>query len=179
MGHDHKVTYTREESIAGIAANWRRRHGSAHKHTFNISEFVETTLRTHLKQKSLKIEFYDRDFKQDDPAYVVFDPVQPLVTLYVDRKIWNDAKSGKAYARFVVAHEVGHIVLHDHSAQAFSSDPSLQIRFAEKEHSAEWQANKFAQYFLLSDEAVVNTPPPKGGGFELRLKAGLVRLGRT
>ena len=25
----------------------------------------------------------------------------------------------------------------------------------------------------------VNTPPPKGGGFELRLKAGLVRLWRT
>jgi hypothetical protein len=25
----------------------------------------------------------------------------------------------------------------------------------------------------------VNTPPPKGGGFELRLKAGLVRLRRT
>ena len=28
-------------------------------------------------------------------------------------------------------------------------------------------------------EGVVNTPPPKGGGFELRLKAGLVRLWRT
>jgi len=25
----------------------------------------------------------------------------------------------------------------------------------------------------------VNTPPPKGGGFRLRLKAGLVRLRRT
>jgi hypothetical protein len=25
----------------------------------------------------------------------------------------------------------------------------------------------------------VNTPPPKGGGFKLRLKAGLVRLRRT
>ena len=27
--------------------------------------------------------------------------------------------------------------------------------------------------------AFVNAPPPKGGGFELRLKAGLVRLWRT
>jgi DNA-directed RNA polymerase subunit RPC12/RpoP len=55
----------------------------------------------------------------------------------------------------VVAHEVGHLVLHDYSAQAFSSDPSLQIRFAENEHSAEWQANKFADYFLLPDEVVL------------------------
>ena len=30
----------------------------------------------------------------------------------------------------------------------------------------------------LSDQDV-NTPPPKGGGFRLRLKAGLVRLRRT
>ena len=28
-------------------------------------------------------------------------------------------------------------------------------------------------------EIDVNTPPPKGGGFRLRLKAGLVRLRRT
>jgi Virulence factor BrkB len=32
---------------------------------------------------------------------------------------------------------------------------------------------------LWSANAGVNAPPPKGGGFELRLKAGLVRLRRT
>jgi Zn-dependent peptidase ImmA (M78 family) len=151
MTHDYKVTYTREESIAKTAANWRQRHNSLHKHTFDITEFVETMLRTHPKGKSLKIQFYDRNFKQDDPAYVTFKPV---VTLHIDRKIWNDAKSGDGYARFVIAHEIGHVVLHDHSAQAFSSDPSFQIRFAEDEHSAEWQANKFAEHFLLPDEIV-------------------------
>src|SRR5258708_1548045 len=30
-----------------------------------------------------------------------------------------------------------------------------------------------------SPYSTVNAPPPKGGGFELRLKAGLVRLRRT
>jgi hypothetical protein len=29
-------------------------------------------------------------------------------------------------------------------------------------------------YIELVNAAFVNTPPPKGGGFELRLKAGLV-----
>jgi hypothetical protein len=151
MAHDYRVTYTREESIARIAANWRQRHTNQHKHTFDITVFAETTLRTHPKGKSFEIEFYDRVFKQDDPAYVTFDPA---VTLHVDRKIWNDAKSGDGYARHVIAHEIGHIVLHDHSAQAFSSDPSLQVPYAEDEHSAEWQANKFAEYFLLPDEIV-------------------------
>ncbi len=66
------------------------------------------------------------------------------------------AKSGDDFARFVLAHEVGHIVLHDHSTQAFSSDPSLQLKFPENEHSAEWQANKFAEYFLLPDGIVLH-----------------------
>jgi transposase-like protein len=32
---------------------------------------------------------------------------------------------------------------------------------------------------LKAERDIVNAPPPKGGGFELRLKAGLVRLWRT
>jgi hypothetical protein len=32
---------------------------------------------------------------------------------------------------------------------------------------------------LNAIDQCVNTPPPKGGGFGLRLKAGLVRLRRT
>jgi hypothetical protein len=46
-------------------------------------------------------------------------------------------------------------------------------------------AERFAQNDIeinvladLTDQHV-NTPPPKGGGFRLRLKAGLVRLRRT
>ncbi len=34
------------------------------------------------------------------------------------------------------------------------------------------------QAFSYFQKAYVNTPPPKGGGFELRLEAGLVRHAR-
>jgi hypothetical protein len=89
MPHDHKVTYTTEDTLARIATNWRKRHGSENKYSFDITEFIETTLKSGLKGKSLKIEFYDRDFDQDDPAYVDFDPTKSLVTLWVDRQIWK------------------------------------------------------------------------------------------
>src|SRR5262249_25437440 len=102
------------------------------------------------KKGALKIEFYDREFKEDDPAFVSFDPL----TLNVDRKIWADAKAGEEYARYVIAHEVGHIVLHDHHAKSFSKDPSDQLRFADDGQSAEWQANTFARHFLLPDPVV-------------------------
>jgi Zn-dependent peptidase ImmA (M78 family) len=82
---------------------------------------------------------------------VTFNPC----TLHVDREIWELAELGEPEARFIIAHEVGHLVLHDHNAKAFSNDPNYQIKFAENEHSAEWQANIFAYYFLLPTHIVI------------------------
>jgi Zn-dependent peptidase ImmA (M78 family) len=145
MAMDHYVAFKGEESIAQVAYKLRDARRLTGEFTFNITEFAEAHLPQLLKKKSLKIELYDRDFPQDDPAYVSFDPL----TLHVDRQIWIAAKSGDPYARFVIAHEIGHIVLHDNSAKAFSNDKSAQISFADDGHSAEWQANMFAYHFLL------------------------------
>jgi Zn-dependent peptidase ImmA (M78 family) len=153
MPRDHYVGFRSEETIAQLAARLRDTHGSRSDSTFDIIDFVEQTLPKHLsstKKALLKLEFYDKEFEQDDPAYVTFDPL----TLHVDRTIWTDAKIGDEYARFVIAHEVGHIVLHDHSAKGFSSDRSAQIRFADDGQSAEWQANTFAGHFLAPDSVV-------------------------
>ncbi len=153
MATDHYVGYRSEETIAQLAVNLRDARGSRSDPTFDIVDFVETTLPRYLKSRKkgpLKIEFYDRDFPQDDPAYVTFNPP----TLHVDRTIWADAKAGVEYARFIIAHEIGHIVLHDNLAKAFSSDRSAQIRFADDGQSAEWQANTFAGHFLAPDIVV-------------------------
>src|ERR1700689_2784201 len=150
MAVDHYVAFKSEESVAQVAYNVRDARGLSGKLTFNVAEFAQVHLPQILKRKSLKIEFYDRAFPQDDPAYVSFDPL----TLHVDREIWTAAKTDEPYARFVVAHEIGHIVLHDNSAKAFSNDKAAQISFADNGHSAEWQANVFAYHFLLPDSAV-------------------------
>jgi hypothetical protein len=129
MTHDYKVTFTREEEIARIATQWLDAHVKDRCQSFDITEFVETTLTNRLRKKErLKIEYFDRTCKYDEPAYVTFNPL----TLHVDRAIWHAAKAREEYARFVIAHEVGHIILHDHDAKAFSSDPLLRIQFAEK-----------------------------------------------
>ncbi len=150
MPRDHVVSYRSEETIAQLAVRLRDANGSRSDPTFDIVDFVERTLRHHLKnikKGTLKIDFYDREFRQDDPAYVTFRPL----TLHVDRTIWADAKTGEEHTRFVIAHEVGHLVLHDHSAKGFSNDKSDQIRFADDGESAEWQANAFARHFLVPD----------------------------
>ena len=82
MTHDYKVTFTREEQIATIAASWLDAHASERRY---ITEFVENTLTKRLRKKDrLKIEYFDRTCKYDEPAYVTFRPL----TLHVDRAIW-------------------------------------------------------------------------------------------
>jgi hypothetical protein len=150
MAGDHYVGYRAEESIARLATRLRDAHVPQTYLTFNIVNFVECTLRNFPEWGALEIEFYDRAFKEDTPSYVTFDPL----TLNVDRKLWADAKIDDGNARYVIAHEIGHIVLHDHSAKAFSNNKADQIRFADQGQSAEWQANAFAGYFLLPDHIV-------------------------
>jgi hypothetical protein len=50
-----------------VAINLRKFDGSLFELSFDIVRFVEETLPKRLK-RPLKIEFYERDFKEDDPG---------------------------------------------------------------------------------------------------------------
>lgn len=149
MARDHRVRIKTREAIAKIAMAWwavANRGG----HSFNICEFVLGPLSKLLTKGRLKIDFYDRN-SGDDPAYVTFKPL----TLHIDRKIWKAASNGEAYARYIVAHEIGHIVLHDEFASAYSDEEAAQLKYLQDEESGEWQANVFAGYFLAPDHVVL------------------------
>jgi hypothetical protein len=144
---DYKVRFRTEESLAEEALACRLFAGNENFARFNVVEFVERILPSILARRRkgpLKIEFFDAR-EGETPAYVTFKPL----TLHVDREVWELAKLGEPEAKFIIAHEIGHILFHDHHAQGFSNDPSQQIKFAQKEERAEWQANTFASYFLI------------------------------
>jgi Zn-dependent peptidase ImmA (M78 family) len=150
MARDHRVPIKSREVIAKIAMAWWMA-ASKRSHSFNICEFVLGALTERFRSKGrLQIEFYDRN-KNDDPAYVTFKPL----TLHIDRKIWKSANDGVAYARYIVAHEIGHIVLHDEFAVAFSDEDAAQLKYLQDEESGEWQANVFAGYFLAPDHVAL------------------------
>lgn len=160
MLSDYKVDYRREETIRDAAAACLASHVKGRSSgAFDITEFVETSLKDYCRKKrkcELRIYPLDLTKSYDEPANVSFRPNS--IALHVDRTIWADAKAGGERSRFIIAHEIGHIVFHDHTAKAFSNDSSLRIRFAEREYSAEWQADTFAEYFLVPDAAVRNFP---------------------
>lgn len=147
---DHRVRIKSREDIARIALAWWQladRIGFR----FDICIFVTTVLTTKIREKGpLNIEFCTYE-EVPEGACVSFNPL----TLSIVRQIWDDAKIGKSYARFIIAHEIGHIILHDELAVAFSSDDEARPAYLANEESAESQANAFADLFLVPDHVAI------------------------
>ena len=123
---DHKVRFRREELLADTALLWRREAGNENLSYFNIIEFLEKVLLRKIK-RPFKIKFFDAS-EGEKPAYVTFDR---QTTLHVDSEVWRLAELGEPDARFIIAHEIGHLLLHDHDAKAFSNSPDDQIKYAQ------------------------------------------------
>ena len=98
-----------------------------------------------MRKGRLKIETIEDD-PREFPAYVKYSPT---LKLCVQKKIWSRFQEGYSKERIIIAHEIGHVMLHSDDPKQFSRDKSLQINFAENEYSVEWQANTFADHLLI------------------------------
>lgn len=88
-------------------------------------------------------------------SYVQFSPRPNLrVDVYIDHKTWLDMKAGDPQSRLMGAHELGHILLHNHGALGFHGTAAQFAMVHGEERSAEWQAIHFAMFVLISDEAI-------------------------
>lgn len=74
-----------------------------------------------------------------------------LKLIKVKNSVYNKACSGDARARFTIAHEIGHLVLH-RDMGAFARGPA----HTDYREDAEWQANMFAASFL-ADSRLLTT----------------------
>ncbi len=146
MGTDYKVAFRSDDTVAELARRVRLGVRVDQFCQFNIVDAIESLEGIEFKGSGkLQIRLFDED--EDDPAYVTFSPL----TLHAHREIWQDAKLGEPKARYILAHELGHIVMHRHNRQAFSEDPRFKLKFPLPQESAEAQANLFASHFLAPD----------------------------
>jgi hypothetical protein len=89
------------------------------------------------------------------PAAVSYKPLM----LEFDKIIWTRALlSDDPQANYIAGHELGHITLHNYDAQPYSGVKKAWINF--EEESAESQANKFADYFFITDEELAHYISP-------------------
>lgn len=77
------------------------------------------------------------------------------VYLIIPEQTYRDARIGRGRARFTIAHEVGHVVLHSTETIKLARDKRENYG-TEKECSTEWQANIFAAELLCPSNQVKN-----------------------
>lgn len=150
---DRKVPYRSARQIKGIVQYLLARCGMLGQLSIDIVRLIEGYLVPNLPG-GLKIKLYDQA-DGEPPAYVSYNPL----TLNVDREIWRDAKHGEPGARNILAHEVGHIVMHKHDDLGYSFGKGSQLKAPPDEESAEWQANVFGHFLMVTDNALVEDKP--------------------
>jgi hypothetical protein len=147
MSHppDYKVSRRTAEDLAADAEKLRKLLGADHRTEFNPVEAVKLFEKCEIPKKGvLKVHLFDAPIGCK-PARVKYKPLR----LFIDREVLEAAREGYPLEKFIVAHEVGHIVEHDDTAKAFSSDDSERLTAWPKEELAEWQADTFADNLLV------------------------------
>lgn len=146
MSTDYKVRFRPYAKVSELALDVRRKLGVAHCFSFNIVRLINGLVgKAFSRLGELHLDIFDEH--PEHLAYVTFSPL----TLHVDKEIWRLADLGEPKSRFILAHELGHLLMHEHHEQAFSEDGSGRLTFIQPEESAETQANWFAACFLAPD----------------------------
>jgi Zn-dependent peptidase ImmA (M78 family) len=174
MPRDYKVPFRREESLAlwAKALSLLAPHHGKGKYAINSVGLINGPLTGFFADKGgLVIELFDAE-KFDDPAYVTHKPR----TLHVDRTIWANAKKGGSHENYILAHEIPHLLFHEHATMApFSNDPAVRLKPFVKEESAEWQADTFAKHLMISDELLVKSLDPDVISILCNVEEGVVK----
>ena len=147
---DYKAPTARGDVLIASDADFvRTETGVEDAAYFNICDFISGPLALWLgRRRKARLRVCHFDAVLDQPwAFVSFQPGELI--LNADRGIWSDASIAEPESRYILGHEIGHLVLHSHYDSAFSRDPALQLAPFLDEESTEWQANRFAPHFLV------------------------------
>lgn len=78
-----------------------------------------------------------------------FDPLSNLIR--IDRTVWDAASDGDADGRWVLAHEVGHVVLQHYAAAGLYRD---EHTFVNADTDSEHQSNRFADELMMDSREI-------------------------
>lgn len=150
MGVDYKApAFWAKERLAAVAAEHRQVSSHTRLPNFDVVRFFEQDLPK-IIGKRIRHELKDLAGTKDYPAYV---PAGSLC-LVCDDEVWKHAKLGDSEARYILAHECGHLFLHSGYDLHFSDPRNRLSSWIREEDSTEWQANTYAQHLLLPDYLV-------------------------
>jgi hypothetical protein len=148
MIEDFIVPPKSAKEIESKALAWRDALGVSEQWAPNVVDLIELKLPKVFPHFALLVRSDEE--MGDAEAYTEFNP--PLIA--VRQSVYMLAERNDGRARMTFAHEFGHLVLHPGASKpriASGNQMKVQVRPFE---SAEWQARKFAAYFLLPEHIV-------------------------
>lgn len=146
---DAPVHPMEETEIAGLAARLRSLCRVSPVERLDIGIVLDWLTQNSLPEKG-KLEIVECNPDQNHyKAVVTFDPLR----LKIFKTTLLHGRLGNPLSKYIIAHEIGHMVFHNRYAKPFSVNPVAPTIFMNK--SAEWQANKFADHFLFPDHILM------------------------
>ena len=153
--------YRSKADISVSANSLRARLGIDNFYSFNIVR----TVREKMIGKdfpiigTMKLKLFNDAENPDDKAFITYE--ETSFTLNVHEEIWELAEMGEPESRYIIAHELGHIVMHNDYKREFSPITAYNKSFITDVQHSEWQANTFAGHFLAPAKFLSNKTTPE------------------
>ncbi|MDR3472021.1 MAG: ImmA/IrrE family metallo-endopeptidase [Devosia sp.] len=150
--NDFKVRRRWPSEIADLAARWRQAGSDGHSaNWFDVVNFLNDIVVPGLASKDRRVEIELVDDEEPEQAWVDIAKGK----LFVRGAVWQKAKQHDPRARLIIAHEIGHLILHTDQVYSFTKPYEYGLRSIEDNESAEHQANWFAWSLLLPDSVLL------------------------
>lgn len=156
MSDDYRVDGRSNAKVRACGKRARQFLGLSEKTFIEVLELEAVTeIWTVLGPKPFRFEAVSDTEIRGDFGRTTFD--ESAILVQVPRRIRHDALLGHGYARFTIAHELGHGTLHVRQLLQGASMPRRQLGnftpgWIQKFESAEHQAMVFAAAFLINDD---------------------------
>lgn len=136
----HRVSPKSTKEIVKIALATRKLLGLASTEKVNLTVLVELFLQNDLIEIVEDHELLGR--------YALTYPDKNIIK--IRNSVYEDLCNGSPRARFTIAHEIGHLVMHKNQT-TFARGGSKTHKIFE---DGEWQADTFASHFLINADLV-------------------------
>ncbi|HHR6138074.1 TPA: ImmA/IrrE family metallo-endopeptidase [Providencia alcalifaciens] len=136
----HRVSPKSTKEIVKIALATRKLLGLETSKKINLTVLVELFLQNDLIEIVEDHELLGR--------YALTYPDKNIIK--IRNSVYEDLCNGSPRARFTIAHEIGHLVMHKNQT-TFARGGSKNHKIFE---DGEWQADTFASHFLINREFV-------------------------
>lgn len=175
MIEDFLVPPKSAKQIEAIALAWRDAFGITDSWAPAIVSLIETRLPRLFRPFSLIVR--PDDEMGDAEAYTEFNPPH----IAVRESVYRLASINDGRSRMTFSHEFGHLVLHPGAVKLRVQSGNQTKHVIKPYESAEWQARKFAAYFLLPTHIVrqFSNPSDLAEACQVSLQAAQIRFDET